>query len=383
MNIQKVNEIREAISFFEDVELVTLVNETELLLKNKNDNSVWKLTYSFEKEFLLNGEGAELVTEGEKPEEVLTPKTFAKGFFGTEYSIDEMRAKLMEVDFKKSPIVEQKNILKVEDETDSIRETLNEDEKVAVDEFLEKYTEKLETGRQLVNTFIEDVAFVFENSGAPKSKTFLNPKKILDVYAEKVKLKELLVEGAQVFKNFSNEVTSLLEENEIDIKLAEALLEGFDPSADMSTVFTKNVLKIKKDNKLDISITETVKQLKAIQKEIFSEFDSSKSLNSIKSYNEGAIADWQSSYGPKVENFTYLKFGANNFSREGVRTLLEDFNAVMARFNSLTMEELQEISMMKDIVEYMFRTGNIDDEVITNIIDTFNNKFGKKIEAKA
>jgi hypothetical protein len=373
MDIQKVNKIREAVSFFEDAELVTLVDEATLLIRNKTNNSVWKVNYTFENEFVLNTSEAELVTEGEKPEPELTPKTFVLNNFG-KTSIDEMKTKLMDVVFKKEIIAEE-SLPNVNENY----KLLNESEQKMVSDFFEKYSKALLSEKESVSNFISQVAYVFENDTIKKA-TFLNPKKILDVYSEKAKLKETIYVASQVFKKFQEEVTNLFEENEIEISLVQGILEGFDPSVDMSSTFTKNVLKIKKENNLNLNIAETVKQLKLIQKEVFAEFDTKQTSEGIKNYNEGYafFPEFRSS----SQDLNYLKFGPNHWNRSGLAGLLEDFKVVMSHFTSINEEDFKEISAMRDVIDYMYRTTNIDDEIVNSIIGQFNEKFGKPVELK-
>lgn len=378
MNIENLNKIREAISFFEDISFETLVNENTLLVKSKTDGSVWSVGYSLEGEFKLLGEAAVLVSEGEKPEVAKTVKDIAKELFAKKSTIEEVKNSLLSVDFKPVAVVENNLMESFETEENlSQFETLTEDEQSAVEAFVEKYKSYIEKEKAAVNSFIRDVAFVFEN-GQVRTKTFLSPKKILDIYSEKAKLRSSIEEGAKVFKTFSEKIENFLEEKEIDPKHSNTILEAFELGKDMTVQWTKNILKLKKEHKVDLNISETTKVLKAIQKEVFEGFEPSEISKSIAAFNEGVISDYGggTAFDPKVERFSFLTFGASNFSKETVRALLEDFNAVMARFNSLSMEELQKVSMMKDVVEYMFRTGNIDDEIVTGIITDFNKSFG-------
>jgi hypothetical protein len=378
MNIENLNKIREAISFFEDIEFETLVNENTLLVKSKVDKSVWSIGYSLEGEFKLLGESAILVSEGEKPEVPKTIKDLAKNLFNKTNTIEEMKNQLLEVDFKPTVVAENKFVVEAEQEEESsLFETLTEEEQTSVETFVTKYKHYIEKEKETVNSFIKEVAFVFEN-GQVRAKTFLSPKKILDIYSQKTKIRSSIEEGAKTFKNFSNKIESFLEEKEINSKFADVILEGFEVGKDMTVQWTKNLLKLKKEHRVDLNISETTKVLKTFQKEVFEGFEPSTISNSISAFNEGVISDYGggTAFDPKVERFSFLRFGANMWSKEAVRALLEDFNAVMARFNSLSMEELQKVSLQKDIVEYMFRTGNIDDEIVTGIINDFNKAFG-------
>lgn len=352
-------QLLESIDKFNDASFVSFgIDGQSVIVKNEATGDLYSFPIQFDenlKTYTLNGAEAILLGEEEEPKPSL--KEACLNFFS------EGEGDIGGILEACAPKKEKKKAYsKLSTKLESI--------------FSEEIASAFKDYEEKLNAFIGECD-LFDESGKPVEKeTIFHPDFLLEMKNWKQDRREALLESVDIFREFLDKTSELLSEKQIELE-AEKLFEGIDVISGKSFfgLLTKNLTKIKKENELDINVESIVMSLDKLRQETFSEtFEE----------NYRATLDAPDSYGhlsnPNIQN--YLKFKVGSFDKVKVGRLLEDFNNVLTKFNELNQEELVYINKLRDIVDFMYRTEQIDDEMVFNIIREFNDRFStfKKLE---
>jgi hypothetical protein len=348
MNYEQLSDLKDAVDTFDDASFVSLLSENTVLLKNDTTDDLWSLPFKTEEgKLLFLGENAELVEKNEIEEDeeeeslVSISKRILSSLDEAKDCADDISKALKKNKKKKKEAVSESLV-----QSGTLFESLRDEEKDFVKSFQEHWNPKLESFRTSFLEFYSQGS-LFENN-AIKSRTISDPRILLEEYAKKKAYSESLFANSETVTEFVNKAKEL--------GVTEESLKGVDPLGDWQVGLTKNLVLQKKSGS-DINVHETISQLK-------------KSVL-IESSDSG-LPD---AAPTKDTAFSFLKMNGK-FSKQDVSQLVDDFSKALGRFNYLSQEQCQMISALKDKVDYMFRTGYIDDEEVADSINTFNKEFG-------
>lgn len=397
MNYKKFTEIKEIFNSFDDTEFESLISESSALIKNENGKK-----YSVPFEYNENGntvifaEKAKLV---EKPDiqktyiptvkDIITEKVHnirdsIKRFFEAEEDDSSDLEEISEnLDYIKLAREDQMNIMLNEDIEDSDLfieseefKNLDEQEKEIVADFRKKFSEQQNKYNFFKNAFMEN-GKLFEFNKTVKKDSFLNPLKVAELYKTKNEIRKSLESDYSFIESFHEEMESAVSELNDNQKTILFKNIDFMNEADFKTGIAKNLVILKKNYNEQIDINTISKKINAIYNESFKNYKfKSEESSELKNYEE-MISTLNTDSNGTVPSFKFLKFKMNVFSPSDLLALRDEFNNVIKNCYSFSQDALTQISLMRDKIDYMIKTGNTDDEMVGEIINSFNKNFGE------
>jgi len=368
--VQKAEAVKNAVNVFDDADFVSIISENEVAIRNLKNGSVWIAGYYFENdEVIFNTSNSEVIEEEEEFQldtndrssfvETLTNMFKADGAVFTEgESNEELKSAVSGYNFKRKaePVVAQSS-----PQSESLRGLLEDETLEIVDSIAAKYLTKLDTFIETKNQFLSN-GQLFDEDGIKVSESIINPYAVIKLYQQKQELKNIISEGAEIIEAFYEDLSDNLDEEKI------ALLQGihFEDKESAATRITKAFIT---SGYSAIDARAAVKYFNeaydnhiAENKELFDEMHG---LN--KAFPLNAVGD--------EKGLRFLKFGQGIFDRNDVVELLEDFDRVIAKLPTSEAGRFHEIVGMRNIIDTMLVTNTIDDEVISEVISTFNSRF--------
>lgn len=393
-NYNDLKLIEESINTFDDTEFISILNDKELIIKNASSENVYKVGYKIVNEdIIIDTREFELVQENEKDINDLNIKdkdvrdSIKKGIKNflnesNEEPIEQLNELLTNISFSKRKKSEEQIIKESKETIESKYDSFNEDERKVISSIVEKFGKQIAKYDVIFEEFKKN-GKLFEDNGDIKEGVFMSPKRIIDLYSEKIKSFSELATGIDEVNTIIDTITEQLD---LDEDLVSNIFEGVDflNKEQYAMDLTKNIVAFKKQYDEDINVSEFLKLAKNLYtenistdeltgKEFFESYDK-KLTNLIEVYSEN-LNDYK---GP-VSSLNFLRYNTGLFNQDAVRALKNDFDNVMKRVMSFTEEDLTVINNMRDTIEYMDRTGNINDEQIVKIISLFNERYGKPV----
>lgn len=345
-------QLLESIKKFNDASFVSFgVDGKSVIVQNEATGDLYSFPIQFDenlKTYTLSGKDAVLLSEEEAEKPSLKEAClnfFSEGEGEIEGILEACASKKMK----------EKKSYKLATKLESI--------------FSDEVVTAFQKFEESMNQFIGECDLFDESNKPVEKETIYHPDFLLEMKEWKESKREALLESIDIYTDFLDKSKEVLSEKQIEIA-TEKLFEGIDVIAGKSFfgLLTKNLTKIKKESGLDFSVESVVMELDKLREETFSE-----------TFEEGfrATLDAPDAYGQlsntSVQN--YLKFKVGTFNKTTVGRLLEDFDNVLTKYHEMNQEELVWVSKLRDIVTFMYRTEQYDDEMIWNIIREFNNKF--------
>jgi hypothetical protein len=379
MNYNKIKQLKEKVEIFEDVNFISVLSESELLLSNSKTGDIWEVGYSINNEgqLTLHGDTAIMVEEAEAPEEnsfenlkqineailyAVADDNQEAFHEGLQILADNIAKKYKQFG-KKNPLNESIEDAIVVSEN---YERLNGDTKEFAQEFESYWEDKVQETADKFKELFEH-GFIFDESNNFKSGDIIDPEHLLISYSEDKSQYEEYMENAEYISEFYNALTEfgIPEQSLKDIMLNENNWE---------TKLIKN-LTHEKMNGLDININEAIKFAKKTAEELF-ESDSSVKIGSDSEVVPGSSSGENKSYFLKRGLYS----GSSVYTSNDLEKLISDLSRATSTYisNGFSRSELSEVSQMKDTVDKMYRTNKISDEEVTNVITNFNSKFGMR-----
>ena len=373
--LEKVNQIRNSIETFNDAEFVSVVSENTALVRNINNNSEWTINYSESKEGILSfdGESAEMVEGPDASKEELyeeTVKDLHETFVNV-FSKDNAKA----VDILREKILTLPFVEDVEEEEVVSEDSLVTEGKLdAVGTLAEKFAGKVKAFDEVSNTF-EASGNMFDESGKMKAESMIDPQVILEAYEQKVEKRRMVEEAVDKTLSFEEAVKDHYSDEEV----VKTILENITSESAKPNVAITKALVTAKANGAEFVVAEERKFLAEAFSESFPEVEAS--VISEDSTRRGVDFVYnQISNNPK---FKFLKYNTGIYTRDDVDTIAKELETVISHtYHDLNEEEMMFVNELYTKVMYMARTNQIDDEVVTEAIKTFNKKFGKDGSAK-
>lgn len=371
MNYKQLCLIKDAVDTFNDAEFVSVLNESEVAVRNNKTNEIWKLNYVFGEDGKLsfNTENAVVVETAEEEEKVDAKQEIIKAFSHALINEDEVG-----LEYVKEVILEAEDLFAVgkqsvysEDSVEvegeevwSFKEDLDisDEEKTIITNISNKWEEKLDQFEQSKKEF-KSAGNLFSEDTI-RSGEIDNPLDLLAQLAEKREAINAMFEQKEVLTQFNALVLEAAGTEEV----ALAALKDINPlsatDAEFETKVTKNLVLAKKEfNESTINVRELTKKISAIKKEVLNE-----SLH-------------QNDYGNESK-FSYLRFNSGYFTRRDLNAIMSDFDSVIGECLNMNRDELNMIQEMKDTIDYMYRTNQISDEVVSGVLNRFNESFFAK-----
>ncbi len=371
MNYKQLCLIKDAIDTFNDAEFVSVLNESEVAVRNNKTNEIWKLNYVFSEDGVLkfNTENAVVVETSEEEEKVDAKQEIIKAFSHALINEDEIG-----LEYVKEAILEAEDLFASKHSKESVyaeetesgedvwvfREDLDisDEEKTIITNISNKWEEKVDAFEQSKQEF-KSAGNLFSEDTI-RSGEIDNPLDLVAQLAEKQEAIAAMFEQKEVLTQFNALVLEAAETEEV----AHAALKDINPlsvsDAEFETKVTKNLVLAKKEfNESKINVRELTKKLIAIKKEVFTE-----SLH-------------QNDYGNESK-FNYLRFNSGYFTRRDLNSIMSDFDSIIGECLNMNRDELNMIQEMKDTIDYMYRTNQISDEVVSGVLNRFNESFFAK-----
>lgn len=379
MNYNQMCVVKDTLDTFNDCSFVSIIGESEVAVKNNLTGEIWKLEFSFDEDDKLsfNTENATVIENSpEQENDIDTKQEIIEAFAHSLINEDDVG-----IEFVKQAILEAEDIFSknnktvfsesqeeqgFDDSTYVFREDLDYDdnERNAIISISNKWEDKVSLFEQSKKDFSE-VGNLFED-GVIKSEV-LNPFVVLEALEQKkIAINNLMMSRDHLIA-FHESVKNIFENQEI----ATAALKGIDTLStsdkDIETKLTKNLVIVKKDYNEDLNIRETTKKIIESRKEIFGE-----------ALGESNLISPQTGMWQNNTKLNYLKFQSGYFNRKDLASLMEDFDNILGNFLNMGRDEYLVIQEMKDTIDYMYRTNQIVDEVVVEVINKFNESFFSK-----
>ena len=237
-------------------------------------------------------------------------------------------------------------------------ELLDESDQDWMKSFQSRWSEKIERVRSSYLEF-KSVGSIFdENYSLKNEDDVLDPIYILEHFQSLVHKRSAINENMDLVIEWKERVNEIVN---------ESVLSGIDPfSKDWKIKLLKNLVQYKNNTDSGIAIHETVKEIESVHTELFE--------NSMPIASDSATP---SGGGYDGENKLHFLKMSGTFTNDDLKNLIRDFDYALGSWNNKTKDELGAISALKDKIEYMYRTNNIDDEEAASCINTFNMKYGR------
>ncbi len=221
----------------------------------------------------------------------------------------------------------------------------------------------------IINNIIEEGNLFDEDHKPVQKKEIILPDVIIEMKEWKQSKRDAFLESKDSYEEFNEQVREVLQEAGIQSDVSE-VLSGIDPIGGKSFfgLLTKNLAKIKRESSSEFNIESTVMAIDKLREESFTD---------TFQENYRSTLDAPDMYGhlSNPNTLAYLKFKTGAFGKVETGRLLESFNNVLTKYNELSQEELMSVSKMRDVVDFMYRTEQYDDELLWNIIRQFNMAF--------
>lgn len=388
MNFKKIETIKNSIEFFEDAEFYSMSGKDSVIVKNINNDTLWKVPFTVVEDVMLfDGKKSVLVGEenvdDESDEELLEEDADAvfgqngnlvdisKQIFSEEIDLDILKEKILAYQFKANKISNNYDIneSKSEKQTEKSIGYLFED--------------KLNLYEKEKENFLNN-GYMFDENEEIKKEFLVDPIYLVTLYEEKTK------KTSEFFSFIDNEysqarkivdrVNEAFEDTEIP---ANELFESVDftDKNSIKTKIVKNLLVIKKKHGLNFSINEMSKKVDSLLEELYPIIEAFDTSTEGKFSMGPAGFSQLASEDPRFpdRNLKFLKVNFNTFSKEDLIKLMEELNYAISKLSSAgdDIENYKMLFVMRNALDYMIRKSMIDDGVVVNIIKTFNDKYGK------
>lgn len=393
MNFKKFKEIREAVSTFDDAEFDSLLNESTVLVKNSKGN-IYSIPFEYNENgnIIFSSENAKMLEKSEEVEKEQSLRTIISGkvrnikeslksFFESED--DEIDSSIIAENLDYIKLARLDSLEKFKKDEKLSKESmvfeskefsqLSDSEKEIIRKFKNSFKEKNSNYNLIKNEFFEN-GKLFETSGKIKRTQFLNPLKVAELYSEKKQIRQDLESQYDIINTFYETI-------EKDLSLTsdkrEILFNGINllNESDFKTELAKNLVILKRKFDSSIDISELAKKINNLYNETFKEHEGL-DYSRLTNYEE-MISTLTSDSNSEANTFKFLKFKIGVYSAQDLATLRSEFDQVIKNCYGMSREALMNIQDMRDKIDFMLKTGRIDDEIVGEIINTFNSSYGE------
>jgi hypothetical protein len=368
--ISKIEKIKTSIDTFNDAEFFTFgEQENQIIVKSLNDGSLWALNYiEAEGEIVFDTEKAEKIKDGEPSEKQLYKEEMSelfsslKGVFSedADSAIEKLKIQLRSVP-KQVPTFE---------------EAQEEKEYEFEGEFFTDLAKNVKSYYEAKKDF-EALGSLFEGSEIKRGQIF-DPLMLLEANYAKQKASDSFLENVQLIVFFKEKLETLFEDKDI----AEFVTFKMDLRNPKVSIPKALVLAKKQYAETEFNVASLQKEIAAIYEETFAGSNIESFMEGGGSMSMDTPAPFIYNQVPSMPQFRYLKFRTGAFNEEALNALQKELQYAMSRYSELSQDELKLINEMSTRVQYMQLTGQIDDQLVVSIIESFNRAFKKAEDYK-
>jgi len=367
--LRRLENIKNSVSVMNG-EFVSFINESDVVIKNKKDLSIWQIPFvESDNGFTFDGtkavklQGAKAKKDPIKSNALRLQKNLKDVIASNNY---EEAIGFLKDTIRNLPYIEQTGTVEL---CSKCNAKLEPDMicKCQIDTISEEDDKKesliIECMKQMQETFREfsKTSFIFDESGKVNEIEKLRSFTSLDK-------KELINET----KNFMNNVRSYkmfkqaLSES-ITQEVADTFFESFSwENEEFGTATARALTKMKIKHK-DLNVMEALASIKDTVKTFY---------NEEPDVNRAAPWVYNLVTPNDKDRPGFLKFRTGAFTFEALKTMSAEISKALAS-KDLTVEELEKLGNYNVIVEYMIQTKQINDHVLTTLIEDFNKTFIK------
>lgn len=362
MNAQYILDISNAINSFNDSEFVSVYGEDKIIVKNPQTESTFAINFSESNgNFIFDTNSAKLIQNGKNtPEEEYQEKVknfseAIKGVFTDDYnkSIEKLSNFIINEDFTKPTKDKRKS------KPENIFTKLNHK--------IKNYQEQQEE--------IEESYKLFDNNGNLKKGVFVEPSyidKVLEAKKEETNNFEKYLENIKQFD-------TLLRE-----KYTNDIVKGIFENVNLFNIeksLTPALVTIKEQYDSHFNPTREMKNVKKMYNKAFQEQPVIQDNEEIKPLYYGESEVYIPSNGP---GYSYLKTNEkkNDYTLEQLDYIENVLDKLIGSIHEFDDEDLSFFNEQKTKIMYMTSTGQISDEVVTQVVEEVNKRVAQKQQTK-
>ena len=397
MNFKKIENIKNSIEFFEDAEFYSMASKDKVIVKNVNNEVLWEVPFTMvENVMVFDGKAAKIVGEDifddESDEEMIEENVDAaygqvgklnditKMILNEEIDMDILKEKIMSYQFKA-----EKTSNNYQSYDESNKEVKKESK---TNKIVSLFSENFSKYEKEKENFLNN-GYLFNENDEIKKDLIIDPVYLTTLYEEKIE------KTNKFFTFIENEYAHAMKVVEkvngafkgTDIPTNE-LFEGIDftDKNNVKTKIVKNLLVIKKKHNLNYSLNEMTKKVDGLLAQLYPMLEEFEANGEEKFTNASAGLSQLATGDPRFpdRSLRFLKINFGAFNRDDVMKLMEELNlAINTLYNQEEdAESYRMLFVMRNAIDYMIRKNVIDDNVVMNVITTFNSKYGTDNKAK-
>jgi hypothetical protein len=390
MNFKKIENIKNSIEFFEDAEFYSMASKDKVIVKNVNNEVLWEVPFTMvENAMVFDGKQARIVGEDifddESDEEMIEEDVDAaygqvgklnditKMILNEEIDMDILKEKIMSYQFKTE---------KTSNNYQSYEENVKENKKENKTKIYSLFSEQISKYEKEKQNFLNN-GYLFNENDEIKKIFIVDPVYLTTLYEEKIE------KTNKFFTFIENEYAHAMKVVEkvnsafkgTDLPTNE-LFEGIDftEKDNIKTKIVKNLLVIKKKHNLSYSLNEMTKKVDKLLSELYPMLEEFEMNGEEKFTNASAGLSQLATGDPRFpdRSLRFLKINFGSFNRDDVMKLMEELNlAINTLYNQEEdAESYRMLFVMRNAIDYMIRKNMIDDNIVINIIKTFNDRYG-------
>lgn len=391
MNFRKIENIKNSIEFFEDAEFYSMAAKDKVIVKNVNNEILWEVPFTMtEGVMVFDGRAAKIVGEDifddESDEEMIEEVVDAaygsdklsditKMVLNEEIDMDILKEKILSYQFK---MEKRSNNY----ENNYSYEENKKEEKTKNTKIYSLFKKQIAKYEEEKEKFLNN-GYLFNENDEIKKEFIVDPVYLTTLYEEKI-------ENSNKFFTFIEheygnamavveKVNQAFKDTEIP---TNELFENIDftDKDNIKTKVVKNLLMIKKKHGLTFSLNEMTKKVDNLLEKLYPMLEEIDTNGEGKFSNATAGLSQLATGDPRFpdRNLKFLKIGFGVFSRDDVMKLAEELNlAINTLYNQEEdPENYRMLFVMRNALDYMIRKNMIDDNIVINIIKTFNGRYG-------
>lgn len=403
MKYSILKKIRETVNFFDDTEFDSLLGENTVLVRNLVTGNIYSIPFKIQnkEEIIFEAQKAKMLERAEQyleedyieslentiQEKYYNIEQALKDFFENDNISFLKKTIISNIDYielkKEKEMAEYNETKELIDDIDTERnekfDSLTESEKEQVRKIKELFARQIKEYEYLKKTFFEN-GKIFKKSGKIKRENLFDPLKLVNLYSEKKEIREEFLSQYSILNHFYEKVSSELGLNKKDENAIFKDINIFNES-DFKVNLAKNLVLFKKNNP-EQNIKILSKKINGIYNEVFKDFKPKFEFDKLDRF-ENKIFSLSTDSNSKIPKFKFLKFRIGLYSPSDLVELRNEFDEIIKKCYSFNQEDLMFIQRMRDQIDFMIKIGKIDDELVSEIINTFNSTFGEKEEPKA
>lgn len=387
--IKKINAIKGTLSELGG-EFVSFIDDKNVIIKNYIDNSIWQISFNeSDNGFVFDGTSAKKLQAGKKPIDPIKQHTekLRKGISAlfTDASYDETIGNLKSV-IRSLPYIEETDV-KIAKEGEKCSEKLADGKPCqgTINATTNKCSNPncpsnsknqpvikknevnaVDQGNQKMEEMFSEYSaatFLFKESGEINKLTAIasiSPLDRMDLVTETDNILRKMKLYADIKKVFSETVSE---------KTADAIMKALDWSESLDTGLAK-ALTIVKTRDDSINILDAHKAFKdAVVKVYGEEADMSKAACWTYNLTTPNAKD-------DDKKAPFLKFRTGAYTYEALKIMSQELDRALGSIN-LIPEDLDFLGNYRMIIEYMLQSKQINDHVLTAMVEEFNKRFVK------